>query len=125
MLFGISVLDIALGINGASMSETLTIALVAGGFAIIGSAVTGWFTYISAVKQREADRYKRRLVQAYKDIASFHRLEERYTKALETESKSAESWKREVRKNQRDEGFSSPSDEATSQKSEQRLSELS
>ena len=107
------------------MSETLTIALVAGGFAIIGSAVTGWFTYISAVKQREADRYKRRLVQAYKDIASFHRLEERYTKALETESKSAESWKREVRKNQRDEGFSSPSDEATSQKSEQRLSELS
>jgi hypothetical protein len=71
------------------MSETLTIALLAGGFAIVGSAVTGWFTYMSAVKQREADRYKRRLVQAYKDIASFHRLEERYTKALETESKSA------------------------------------
>ena len=107
------------------MSETLTIALVAGGFAIIGSVVTGWFTYISAVKQREADHYKRRLVQAYKDIASFHRLEERYTKALETASKSAESWKREVRKNQRDENFATPSDDATSQRSEQRLSELS
>lgn len=107
------------------MSETLTIALVAGGFAIIGSAVTGWFTYISTVKQREADRYKRRLIQAYKDIASFHRLEERYIKVLETELKSAESWKREVRKSQRDAGFSSPSDEATLRQSERRLEELS
>ena len=107
------------------MSESLTLALVAGGFAIVGSAVTGWFTYISAVKQKEADRYKRRLVQAYKDIASFHRLEERYTKALETASKGAESWKREVRKKQRDDGFNSPSDEATAQKAEQRMSELS
>ncbi len=107
------------------MSESLTIALVAGGFAIIGSIVTGLFTYISATKQKEADRYKQRLVQAYRDIASFHRLEERYTKALETTSKSAESWKREVRKNQRDEGFNSPSEDATAQKAEQRLSELS
>lgn len=106
------------------MNDSLTIALVAGGFAIIGSVVTGWFTYISAAKQREADRYKRRLAQAYKDIASFHRLEDRYTKALETESKSAESWKREVRKSQRDEGFNSPSDDATAQKAEQRISEL-
>mgnify|MGYP006196984843 CR=1 FL=1 len=95
------------------------------GFAIIGSLVTGWFTYISAAKQKEAELYKRRLVQAYRDIASFHRLEDRYTKALETASKTAESWKREVRKKQRDEGFNSPSEDATAQKAEQRLSELS
>lgn len=106
------------------MNESLTIALVAGGFAILGSAVTGWFTYISAVKQRETERYKRRLLQTYRDIAAFHLLEERYTKALETESKSAASWKREVRKTQRDEGFGSPSDDATAQKSEQRIAEL-
>lgn len=106
------------------MNESLILALVAGGFAILGSLVTGLFTYISAVKQRETERYKRRLVQAYKDIASFHRLEERYTKMLETKEKSAESWKRELRKRQRDEGFNSPSDEATAQRFEQRIAEL-
>lgn len=106
------------------MSESLTLALIASGSAIVGSLVTGWFTYFAAVRQREAERYKHRLVQAYKDIASFHRLEERYTQSLQTESKSADAWKREVRKKQRDDGFESPSEDATAQKSLQRLTEL-
>ncbi|PPE74926.1 hypothetical protein C3942_04410 [Solimonas fluminis] len=106
------------------MSEGLTLALVAGGFAVLGSLVTGWFTYITSVKQEQSERYKRRLLQAYADIAAFHRLEERYTRALETEDRSAESWKREMRRRLRDEGFGSPSEEATAQKAEQRIAEL-
>ena len=80
------------------MSEAVTLAIVAGVSAIAGSAITGWFTYLSSVRQRETERYKRRLLQTYKDIAAFHRLEERYTNALATESESAESWKREMRR---------------------------
>jgi len=106
------------------MTESLTLAIVAGGFAVLGSITTGAFTYLAAVKQREADTYKRRLLQTYRDIAAFHRLEERYTKALASESKSAESWKRETRKLLRDEGFASPSDEATAQRAEQRIAEM-
>lgn len=106
------------------MSESLTLALVAAGSVVLGSMVTGWFTYISAVRARDAERYKRRLVQAYSDIAAFHRLEERYTKALGSESRTAESWKREIRKKLRDEGAGSPSEEATAQRAEQRIAEL-
>ncbi|MFH1976903.1 MAG: hypothetical protein ABIJ52_15365 [Pseudomonadota bacterium] len=38
------------------MNEAVTLAIVAGGFAIIGSAITGWFTYLSAVKSRKAEQ---------------------------------------------------------------------
>ncbi|MDM4770485.1 hypothetical protein [Solimonas sp. SE-A11] len=102
----------------------LALALVAGGFAVLGSPVTGWFTYISAARQRETERYKRKLRQTYADVAAFHRLEERYTRALETDGKSAECWKREMRLRLREDGFSSPSDEATVQKAEQRIAEM-
>ncbi|MGB7420810.1 MAG: hypothetical protein WA917_02910 [Comamonas sp.] len=106
------------------MSEAVTLAIVAGVSAIAGSAITGWFTYLSAVRQREAERYKRRLLRTYKDIAAFHRLEERYTNALATESKSAESWKREMRRLQSAENFATPSEDATARKAEQHISEL-
>jgi ribulose kinase len=106
------------------VTDSLLLALVAGGSAVFGSLVTGWFTYISAVKQRKADRYKRQLTQTYKDIAAYHRLEERYTKALETADRSAESWKKATRKLLRDEGHQSPSNDATAARAEQRLAEL-
>jgi hypothetical protein len=106
------------------MNETVLLAVLTGGCALLGSAITGYFTLLAAVKQREIERYKRKLVQAYKDIAAFHRLEERYTRALESETKTAEAWKRELRKQQRDEGFDSPSEDATAQKSDQRRAEL-
>jgi hypothetical protein len=50
------------------MSETLLVALIAGGSAIFGGAVTGAFTYLASVRQRETERYKRRLIQCYRDI---------------------------------------------------------
>ena len=108
------------------MNDTVILAIVASTSAILGSFVTGWFTYRAAVKQREAERFKRKLLQAYIDIAALHRLEERYTAALAHASadRSAESWKREVRRTLRDDGFASPSDDATSQRAEQRAREV-
>jgi hypothetical protein len=106
------------------MTHELNIALIAGGFAILGSLVTGWFTYASSASQKDLQRYKRRLVQAYQDIAAFHRLEERYTSALSTTEKSADVWKREIRKALRDDNYSSPSEDATVTKAEGRLKDL-
>jgi hypothetical protein len=101
------------------------LAALAAGAAILASAVTGFFTYFAAVRQRETERHKRRLVQAYKDIAAFYRLEELYTEALATQSQSAESVKREVRKLLRESGVDSPSEDATPQQCERRAQELS
>jgi hypothetical protein len=107
------------------MSETMLVAVIAAGAAILGGLVTGIFTYAASVRQREAERYKRRLLQAYKDIVAFYRLEERYTEALRTETRSADAIKREMRKALRDAGMDSPSDEATPQQCERRAQELS
>lgn len=107
------------------MSETLFVAIIAAGAAILGSLVTGIFTYSASARQREAERYKRRLLQAYKDIVAFYRLEELYIQALASESRSAEAIKRETRKKLRDSGVESPSEEATPQQCERHTQELS
>lgn len=107
------------------MSETMYVAIIAAGAAILGSLVTGIFTYTASVRQREAERYKRRLLQAYKDIVAFYRLEELYTQALASGSRSAEAIKREARKKLREAGVESPSEEATPQQCERRAQELS
>lgn len=106
------------------MTETLTLGLVAAGSVLGGSIVTGWFTLRASVNQREALRNKRRLIQALRDVAAFHRLEERYTKALASEQKSPESWKREVRRQQFEDNLSTPSEDGTARKAEQRILEL-
>jgi len=106
------------------MTEPLILALVAGGSAVLGGAVTGMFAYVAAVKQRETEQLRRRLIQAYRDIAAFHQLEDRYTKALASESHTADAWKREIRKGQREDGLDSPSPEATALRSEQRIAQL-
>jgi hypothetical protein len=106
------------------LDPTITVSLITGGFVIAGSWITGWLTYKSAVSQKETERYKRRLIQSYQDIAAYHRLEELYTKQLASDGKSAEAWKRETRKTLRDQGFISPSEDATAQKAETRLREL-
>jgi hypothetical protein len=102
----------------------LTAFVTGGVLTLFGSLVTGWFTYRAAARERELERYKRQLIQAYKDVAAFHRLEERYTNALETPDRSAEAWKREIRRQQADEQFGTPSEDATWRKCEQRVSDL-
>lgn len=91
---------------------------------VLASGLTGWFTLVASNKQRKLDSFKNRLKQAYRDIAAYHRLEERYTDELAKNHKTSTAWKREFRKNLRDDGFSSPSEDATSQIAEQRLKEL-
>lgn len=107
------------------MSETLLVAIIAAGAAVFGGLVTGAFTYATSVRQREAERYKRRLLQVYKDIVSFYRLEELYIQALATEGRTAEAIKRETRRKLRESGIDSPSEEATPQQCERRTQELS
>jgi putative intracellular protease/amidase len=107
------------------MTEGMYLAVIAAGSAILASAVTGFFIYFTAVRQREADRYKRRLLQTYKDIIAFYRLEEQYTQALAVETKSAEAVKREIRKKLRELGVDSPSEDATPQQCDRRIKELS
>ena len=99
-------------------------ALLPGGCAIAGSAITGWFTYSATASQNKSERYKRELIRAYKDIAAFHRLEERYTQALSSDAKTAESWKREVRKSLRLDRFDTPSDGASANGALARISEI-
>jgi N-methylhydantoinase A/oxoprolinase/acetone carboxylase beta subunit len=107
------------------MSETLLVALIAGGSAIFGGAVTGAFTYLASVRQRETERYKRRLIQCYRDIIAFYHLEELYIQKLATVDRSTNSIKLEMRRTLREAGNESPSEDATPQKCERRMQELS
>ena len=106
------------------MSETLLVAAIAAAAAILGGLVTGAFTYAAAVRQRETERYKRRLVQAYKDITAFYLLEELYTAELSTPDRTPEAVKRDFRKTLRATGADSPSDEATPQQCARRSQDL-
>ena len=106
------------------MSETLLVALIAAGAAIIGGAVTGGFTYVASVRQRETERYKRRLILCYKDIIAFYRLEELYTQMLASQDRSANSIKVEMRRKLRESGTDSPSEDATPQKCERGMQDL-
>jgi hypothetical protein len=107
------------------MSETLLVAVIAAAAAILGGAVTGGFTYIASVRQRETERYKRRLIQCYRDIIAFYRLEELYIQKLATDDRSANSIKLEMRRTLRESGTESPSEDATPQKCERGMQELS
>ena len=106
------------------MTEPLLVGFIAAAAAIGGSIVTGWFTYAAAMKQLKAEKYKRKLIRSLKDVAAFHRLEARYTEALQSESKSADAWKREIRRKQSDDGFDTPSQDATSREAERQLAAL-
>jgi hypothetical protein len=113
-----------LGGKEVVMDSTLFAALIAGSSAVLGSLVTGLFLYFAATRQREAERLKRKLIQAYMDVASFHRLEERYIKALETKEKTANAYKLGVRKKMRAEGLASPSKNATALNCEREIRKL-
>lgn len=106
------------------MNSDIWVAVVACVAAILGSVVTGWFTLTASSSQKDLQRFKKQLVKAYEDIAAFHRLEEKYTARLADESKSADAWKREIRRELRSDGFNSPSEEATTARAEFKIQEL-
>ncbi len=107
-------------------SQQILLVLVAGGLALLGSLITGLITFHTAARLREAERNRRSLVRAYRDIAAFHRLEEHYAEelALASTSRTAEAWKKLLRRKLRDRGFASPTDKATAHYAEARIEEL-
>lgn len=106
------------------MTEGITIAAIAVIGTIFGSVTTGVFTLFATQRARELVKLKQRLKIAYQDIAALHRLEERYVDQLATEEKTAESWKRQIRKQLEGQGHSAPSKNATARECERRLQEL-
>lgn len=120
------------------MSEQIQITLLMGGFTLLGAVITGIAAWLSARFQYARDRTRedltasrRELLHSLGDVAAFHKLEQRYTLLLsnlartEGESaKSAEAWKREVRRTVRAEGFATPSNSATDHQARSRIIEL-
>lgn len=107
-------------------SQQVWLALIVGGLTVAGGLVTGLITSHTAIRLREVEKLKRDLVRAYRDVASFHRLEDHYANELAqiSTSRTAEAWKRELRRKLREQGFSSPSDKATAYYAEARIEEL-
>lgn len=107
------------------MNDSILLATATGLSAALGSLITGWITYKAAIDQRTAIRNKRRLARTLRDIASFHRLEKRYTNALAaTGSRSATAWKQDIRKQQRTEGQDTPSEKATARGAERGIKDI-
>lgn len=107
------------------MDDPILLAVASGLSALLGSLITGWITYKTAIDQRAAIRNKSRLARTLRDIAAFHRLEELYANALAaTDSRSAAAWKRDIRKRLRNGGFDSPSETATKLHAERGIKEL-
>lgn len=106
--------------------QQVWLALIAGGLTIAGGLVTGIITSLTAIRLREFAKLKRDLVRAYHNVAAFYRLEERYAEELAqiSTSRTAEAWKRELRRKLREQGYPSPTDKATAHYAEARIEEL-
>jgi hypothetical protein len=106
------------------MNDTILIAIITALAGLTGCVITATvYLYINKNKIAEA-RHKAALLQAYKDIAAFYRLEEMYTSALCTEYKSPESIKRAYRRMLRAQGLSSPSHSANITFAEKKIEKL-
>jgi type II secretory pathway pseudopilin PulG len=107
------------------VSEPIVVALVAVVGVIAGAIITGVLNYYSTQQTKKVDSYKSQLRQAYKDISAFHRLEERYVTALaKYDDRTKDSWKRDIRKQQADDGLATPSKHATAREAEEKLEQL-
>jgi hypothetical protein len=110
--------------NGLFMRESIMGALIAVGGVIAGAIITGIFSYFGARQTKKIESYRNQLRVAYRDIAAFHRLEDRYLTALADNERTKESWKRDIRKQQFDAGFPIPSKHATAREAEDKLEQL-
>jgi len=103
------------------MSETILGVLIAGFFTLIGSIGTTFVNHYITVDKKKEERLKKNLIQAYKDISAYHRLELMYCCDLSNENKSSEAIKRDYRRRLRIAGHDSPSQEATLLVAEKRI----
>jgi hypothetical protein len=105
------------------MSDSLVPALIGALGAILGSLVTAFASNRSAANAQRAERERLRTISRDRDIIAFHQLERRYTEALATPEKNLESWRRQIRKQQIEEGGMTPElSELEAKKEIQRLS---
>jgi hypothetical protein len=108
------------------MEVEVVVAIIAGGAALLGSAVTGVISYVSVRQSAKVSRLKESLIQANRDIASLYHLEELYCTAIaDSTKKTREGVKRAFRKQLRYSlGKESPSSSATANQAEQRIRHL-
>ena len=83
------------------MSEPIIVAFVAVGGVIAGAIITGVLNYYSAQQTKKMESYKSQLRQSYRDIAAFHRLEDRYTTALAKNGRTKDAGKGKFESNKR------------------------
>ncbi len=108
------------------MQVEVLVAIIAGGSALLGSAITGLISHFSLKQSAKVSRMKESLIQANKDIASLYHLEELYCTAIaESTKKTKDGVKRAFRKQLRYSlGKESPSPSATATQAEQRIRHL-
>lgn len=94
----------------------IVIACITGSFALIGTAVTVYVNYIQYIRNKNGEMYKKRLIQAYKDIIAFRQLEEMYAMSISNDPNNpttAIAVKRHFRSLLRESGDQIPSDAST------------
>ena len=90
------------------MNESIANALIGSAGAVVGSIITVAFTYRSTRQAQQAESNRLSLLKCWRNIAAFYDLEKRYVEVLKNSDKSAESWRREIRKQQRDDARLNP-----------------
>lgn len=83
------------------MDDTLTAGLIGAIGALCGSLITAAATYFSVDYTKKLERDRQSLLKCWRNISAFYDLERRYTEALAQPGKTAETWKRDIRKQQR------------------------
>jgi hypothetical protein len=77
------------------MTETVWVAMIGAGGALLGAVVSGLFTWLAGRSSRSLDRLEQRLRVALQDVLSLRELEELYTRQLaDAEGSSVEAVKR-------------------------------
>lgn len=108
------------------MQVEVAVSIIAGGSALLGSAITGLISYAALRRRTKVSHLRNALIQANKDIISFYYLEELYCEALSHKTmKTKDGVKRTFRKQLRESlGRDSPSASATPAKAEQHIRQL-
>jgi hypothetical protein len=98
------------------MSDVVVAGIIGAGAAILSSTLTGYISYLIALRGEDVRHLRKKLKTAYEDIAAFYELEKRYSETLASydyQGKSAEAVRRSFRESLREDGYQSPSRSST------------
>ena len=108
------------------MDNTIIGVIIGSTVTLIGTVLTLIVNYFTSVKKQKEIKYRKFLVQAYTDIAAYHRLEELYSENISSLTDlTTTAVKRSYRRTLRIKGFPSPSRDSTIEVAEQRIKEFS